>query len=358
MMSNPYLGALAKLATPYQHPSTSVVVLAKHNQQESVELFGDPAISQSCPPQDVLFEIGSVTKVFTALLLAQLTVDGKIDPERPIGDICKEFSGAPAWITPKRLASHTSGLPRLHVSVWKAFLHGVPDDPYAVFSRDDLIAWMRNWRPVKPPRETAYAYSNLGFGLLGEVLAISQNREYEDLLRENVLVPLGLRSTSISLTQEQRMRFSKPHDNSGAPVRPWTFKAMAGAGALRSTARDLARFSAQVISAVESPATALDRAIAETAMPLVGLGPRRDLEPMSQCLGWISITLGGSASRMLFHDGGTAGSTSAIYVCPQKRAAIVLLANRGVAAGVWSNLNLIWSNPHRVAHDHFSSLCP
>jgi len=355
-MSSSHFDVPTRLAAPYQHPSTSVVVLSKQNERVCAKLFGDPPVSGTCPPQDVLFEIGSVTKIFPALLLARLTVDGEIDPNRPIGDICKAFSGAPVWITPKRLASHTSGLPRLHVPVWKAFFHGIDDDPYADFSRNDLIAWMRNWRSTKPPRETAHVYSNFGFGLLGEVLAISQGREYEELLREKVLAPLGLRNTSISLTEDQRMRFANPHNNSGKPVVPWTFRAMAGAGALRSTAGDLARFSGQIISALERPTTALDHAIAYAAMPVVGLGPRGNSQPMSQCLGWISMTLNVSGPRMLFHDGGTAGSASAVYVCPQKRAAIVVLANRGVAAGVWSNLNLIWSNPHRVAHDHFADL--
>jgi CubicO group peptidase (beta-lactamase class C family) len=332
------------------------VVVSTHNKQEGVSLYGDAALVQACPPQDVLFEIGSITKVFTALLLARLTVDGEIDPDRPISDICKVFSGAPVWITPKRLASHASGLPRLHIPLWRVAMGSVGDDPYADFSRDDLIAWMRNWRPAKPPRQTAHAYSNLGFGLLGEVLAISQGREYEDLLRDKVLVPLGLRDTSITLTEDQRLRFLTPHDASGKPVLAWTFKSMAGAGALRSTAGDLARFANLVIAALEGPRSAIEHAIALTAQTAVGLGPRGGAEPISQCLGWISMTLNPTAPRMLFHDGGTAGSTSAIYVCPQKRAAIVLLTNRGVAAGVWSSLKLGLSNPHRFARDHFAAL--
>lgn len=354
-MSNTDFDVPAGLAAPYQHPSTCVVVLTKSHEQQNAYLFGDPSLSPAVQAEDVLFEIGSVTKVFTALLLARLTVDGEIDPDRPIGDICEEFRGTPAWITPKKLASHTSGLPRLHMSVWKALLHGVDDDPYADFSRDDLVAWMRRWRPTKPPHATTHAYSNLGFGLLGEVLAICQGREFEELLRDKILSPLGLTDTAISLTDEQQKRFAGPHGASGKPVAPWTFKAMAGAGALRSTAGDLARFCGQIISALESPATALDRAIASTASPVVGLAPTAKTKPASQCLGWVSMTTCPSNLRVLFHDGGTAGSASAIYVCPEKRSAIVVLANRGVATGVWSNLKLIWSDPHRLADRHFAN---
>ncbi|MEM7775422.1 MAG: serine hydrolase domain-containing protein [Pseudomonadota bacterium] len=355
-MSNDQADVSAKLAAPYQGPSSAVVVLLAQDEQEHVTLFGDRAVAQPCAPEDVVFEVGSITKVFTALLLARLTVDGDIDPNRPIGESCPAFSGAPASLTPRRLASHTSGLPRLHVPMWKAVIGGVGADPYADFDRDDLVAWVRDWRPSQPPHETSHAYSNLGFGLLGEVLAVSLGRPYPDLLQEKVLEPLGLNDTAIALTDDQRKRFAQPRATSGKPVVPWTFQAIAGAGALRSTARDLARFSGQVAAAMDTPTTPIARAIASTAQPVVGLGPKGDMQPMAQCLGWLAMVLDPSAPRVLFHDGGTAGSTSALYVCPQKRAAIVILANRGVAAGLLSNLKLMWSNLHGVASDHFASL--
>ncbi|MDX2202315.1 MAG: serine hydrolase domain-containing protein [Hyphomicrobiaceae bacterium] len=348
----------AKLAAPYRHASTSVVVLLTHDGRSTAALFGDPGVPQPCAPQDVLFEIGSITKVFTALLLARLVVDGEIEPDRPIGEICPAFAGVPAWVTPSSLASHTSGLPRLHVPLWTLLVKGVPDDPYADFTRDQLIAWMRAWRPARPPRTTSPRYSNLGFGLLGEVLAMSQGAEYDALLRDKVLNPLGLTATSIALTSDQQRRFSTPHAASGRPVMPWTFRAMAGAGALRSTAGDLARLADHVVAALEHPATRLHRAIALTASPVAGFGRKGLATPMAQCLGWISMTLGAADHRMLFHDGGTAGSTSALYVCPRQRAAIIVLANRGVAASMWSSLRLARANPHRVAHDYFAALPP
>lgn len=353
-MSNIDTSVATKIAAPYQHPSSGVVVLLKHGDQESVSAFGNLGVSSACPPQDVLFEIGSITKVFTALLLAKLAEEGALDPNSPIRELCAEFSGMQDWVTPTRLATHTSGLPRLHIPVWKLLLQRVPDDPYAAFSRDDLVSWMQNWRPRRPPKETRHAYSNLGFGLLGEVLAIHQKKNYEDLLKEKVLDPLGLHDTAIILSKDQQKRFAEPHSPSGKPVIPWTFQAMAGAGALRASAQDLARFLGHVARAVGHPTTELDRAIAETARPIVGLGPRKNFEPVSQCLGWVAMRLSPDAPRLLFHDGGTAGSSSAVYVCPEKNASIVVLANRGVEVGLWSSLKLSWSNLHRVASDHFA----
>ena len=347
--------ASAKLAAPYRHPSTSVIVHTLHGGQTSTYTLG-PKHASAAPPEDLLFEIGSITKVFTALLLACLAQDGRIDPDQQIGSICPEFAGAPEWITPRRLATHTAGLPRLHVPIWTTLIAGVSEDPYADFSRDDLIAWVGGWRPSKPPAPTGHTYSNLGAGLLGEILAMSQGRTYEDLLREQIIAPLGLVDTAIALTDEQQERFAAPHSASGKPVPPWTFRAMAGAGALRSSAGDLARFAGRIIAAITEPAGPLDQAIGRSTEPVVGLGPRGAKLPIAQCLGWVSMTLNPGGPRMLFHDGGTAGSASALYVCPEKQAAIVVLANRGAVAGVWSSLKLIRSNPHREANEFFAAL--
>lgn len=121
--------------------------------------------SRGCPPENTVFKIGSITKVFTAVVLARLADDQLIDPDRPIGSICAEFAGTPEWITPRSLATLTSDLPRLHVPVWKVLVSGAPVDTYPEFGHADRVAWMRIWRPERPPRRMQPAYSNLGAGL-------------------------------------------------------------------------------------------------------------------------------------------------------------------------------------------------
>lgn len=347
---------LEKLIAPYQGNASIVVTGFLPGDHKVYSLFGDPADTPDCAPEDLIFEIGSISKVFTALLLALLTEQGKIDPDRPIKDLCDEFSSAPLQLTPLSLATHMSGLPRLHIPIWKAMIQGAGDDPYSEFSRDDLVAWLRVWSSQEPRKKPGHAYSNLAFGLLGEVLALSQSRPFLEMLRDELLGPLGMNETSACLSQQQKKRFARPHDNRGRPVVPWSFKALAGAGALRSSAGDLALFSYRVADALSNPTTTLDRAIGRCAEPLIGLGLRGKKEPVSQCLGWLSMKLDPTTPRMLFHDGGTAGSTSALYICPEKRAALTILANRGVAAGLWSSLKLSWSNPHRLANDVFAKL--
>lgn len=344
-----------KLVAPYQGASTIVTLGVRNADKENFSLFGNPADAPPCAPEDIVFEIGSISKVFTALLLALLAEQGEIDPDRPIAVLCDEFASAPHQVTPRSLATHMSGLPRLHLPIWKAVFGGAGEDPYADFSRDDLIGWMQTWSSDQQYGKVRHTYSNLAFGMLGEVLAISQNRPYQELLKEKILVPLGMSDTSFVLTADQLARFAQPHDNRGRPVLPWSFKALAGAGALRSTASDLTRFSSRVSSALANPETTLDRAISRSAAPLIGLGPKGRLEPVAQCLGWVSMQFDPATPRMLFHDGGTAGSTAALYICPQNHASIVVLANRGVAAGLWSSLKLSWSNPHRLVHDFFNT---
>jgi len=169
---------------------------------------------------------------------------------------------------------------------------------------------------------------------------------------------MGLIDTTSDLTTSQQARFMQPFSARGKPVVPWTFQAMAGAGCLRSTARDMGRFSATVLRALANPKTPLDRAICRSAAPIVGLGFRGKFEPVAQCLGWLSIKQNPKAPRMLFHDGGTAGSTSVLYLCPEANAAVLILSNRGVAANLWASIKLGWSNPDRAMSELFANLSP
>ncbi len=345
-----------RVLAPYRGDATAVVTSVMHNSEMNVTAAGTFDQAQSTPPEDLIFEIGSITKVFTALLLSLLVEEGKIDASRPINALAKELSDVPSWITPRALATHTSGLPRIHVPLWKAMIFSLPEDPYATFSRGDLLAWFNRHKGSRRPRRIRHAYSNLGFGLLGEAIAISEGKPFQELLTEKVIAPLGLVDTASKLTMSQQARFMQPFNTKDKPVTPWTFQAIAGAGCLRSTARDLGHFSKAVMGALVNPVSPLDRAICRSAEPVLGLGPRGITEPVAQCLGWLSIKVNANAPRMLFHNGGTAGSTSSLYICPTKNAAVTILSNRGVAAGLWSSIQLQWSKPDQAINDLFAAM--
>ena len=178
---------------------------------------------------------------------------------------------------------------------------------------------------------------------------------FPDLLARKVTGPLGLGDTTARLSAEQTSRFMQPRNTKGKDVPAWTFDALAGAGALRSSAYDLIQFSAEVLRALDQPQTALDRAIYRSVEPLVGLGRRGALEPKAQCSGWLSLKLDRDAPWMLHHDGATAGSTCTLYICPEKAAALGILSNNCVAGNLWASTKLSWSNPGRQALNYFVS---
>ncbi|WP_368184060.1 serine hydrolase domain-containing protein [Aestuariibius sp. HNIBRBA575] len=356
MIRSPHSLLPSKMLAPYQGDETGIVSMLLTDGDCAFSALGTIPPAGQTAPQDLLFEIGSISKVFTALLLAVLIEEGKIDPNRAIQDVDPGLSNVPDWITFQTLATHTSGLPRIHVPIWKVLFKPLPDDPYATFTRKDLFDWFDDRAITSQPRHVRHAYSNLGMGLLGEAISLSVGKPFLDLLSEKVIDPMGLRDTSSLLTSDQQARFMQPHDAKGKPVVPWTFQAYAGAGCLRSTARDLGKFAHFVLRALENPVTSLDRAIKNSVMPLFGLGRRGATKPIAQSLGWFSIELQNDAPLMLFHNGGTAGSTSTLYICPKTNSAAAILTNRGVAANIWAGMKLNRSNPHQTISDMFKSM--
>ncbi|HUJ12549.1 MAG TPA: serine hydrolase [Thermoanaerobaculia bacterium] len=182
---------------------------------------------------ETIYEIGSVTKTFTALVLADAVERGEVKLDTPVQQLL------PGWTIPKSitlldLATQSSGLPRLPENL----MPKNPADPYADYTIADLKSFLASFHPASAPG-THYEYSNVGFGLLGEALAQNEGMSYADLVRARVTGPLAMRDTVVDLTPEMTRRFAEGHAPTGQAVGPWHFPALAGAGALRSTAHDL-----------------------------------------------------------------------------------------------------------------------
>lgn len=345
--------ALRNMMKPYEEPNHTVVGFSlRDGASEVLHTATTPAHE---PAGDWIFEIGSITKVFTAILLYVLVEEDDLDPQAPLSEMSPDLSTVPMWITPESLTTHTSGLPNFFLPLWRVPFSPLQKDPYASFSRSDLLSWLQNWSGKDPGTKRRHAYSNLGVGLLGEAMAMKTGVSFPDLLARKVTGPLGLGDTTARLSAEQTSRFIQPLNTKGEDVSAWTFDALAGAGALRSSAYDLIQFSAEVLRALDQPQTALDRAICRSVEPLVGLGRRGAREPKAQCSGWLSLKLDRAAPGMLHHDGATAGSTCTLYICPEKAAAYGILSNNCVAGNLWASTKLSWSNPGRQALNYFVS---
>jgi D-alanyl-D-alanine-carboxypeptidase/D-alanyl-D-alanine-endopeptidase len=268
---------------------------------------------------DTQFEIGSVTKVFTALLLAESERLGKVGRNDPAAKFLLPSNdpaqAALAKITLLSLTTHTAGLPRLPSNIGPK-----PDanpDPYAAYDRTMLVEALRKDGRVAPANG-AMAYSNFGVAVLGETLAAAWSTTYADALRAHVLTPLGMTSTSIGLAGSRLPPDLAPGHANGVTVPNWTFQAFAPAGALRSSAREMAIFLTACLSKGAHPMRA---AIAATMQPqrmAADIGGHIGL-------GWF---LTDDAERpVIWHNGATAGSHAFVAFSPKTGAGVAILAN-------------------------------
>ena len=269
---------------------------------------------------ETLFEIGSITKAFTGVLLAEMALRGEVALDDPVsrhlppGMVVPEKDGVA--ITLRHLSSHTSGLPRLPGNLAPAN----NEDPYADYSPAQLTAFLANHELRRAPG-VQYEYSNLGAGLLGWALAHSAGRDYEALIRERVLAPLGMNETVILVPDGLGGRFATGHNGMGEPTSPWAIPTLAGAGALRSTVNDMLRFAAAARDTTSGPLG-----------PAMALSQRevfRVDSTMAVGLGWHHMTRKGRT--YVWHNGGTGGFRSMLAVDHAANRASVALGNSTVS---------------------------
>ncbi|MFZ4875856.1 serine hydrolase [Janthinobacterium sp. Mn2066] len=216
----------------------SIVIALTDGKNSAVYGFGRArADSNSEPDADTVYEIGSITKTMTGLLLADAVTAGKVKLDEPVASLLPGYT-IPAFegqkITLLDLATHFSGLPRLPANLAPADMN----NPYAGYGDAQLRTFLASHALAHRPG-TVFDYSNLGYGLLGTALAAKAGTTYENLLQEKIARPLGLRSTSTAATPAMRSRLAQGHLSDGKPAHNWDFQAIAPAGAVYSDARDM-----------------------------------------------------------------------------------------------------------------------
>ena len=292
-----------RLARPMIDGGVAVgfVIGVRHDGKSDFFAYGEAARGSGVAPgPDTVYEIGSITKVFTGLLLAEAVQRGELGLDDPVqkhlgGAATMPVRGEP--ITLAHLSSHTSGLPALPENLRPRD----PEDPYADYTVAQSYAFLGAHTLSRAPGE--YAYSNYGAGLLGHVLSLRAGRPYEELLLERVLTPLGLGDTRISLTPDQRRRLAPGYDASLRPARNWELPTLAGAGALRSTPRDMLAFARASLDGSDPLAAAFALSQRKRASVPGGLAVG---------LGW-HIAADGITR---WHDGGTAATGRGSPSCP------------------------------------------
>ncbi len=287
----------------------------------SFALAGKAPEAGDTPSEKIVFEIGSITKVFTGLLLAQAVVEKKVTLETTIGSLLdpklKFADPRIAAITLKQLSTHTSGLPRLPDNLDAG---AVEDDPYAHYDEKRLIAYLTSAK-LEGAGPYSCSYSNLGVGLLGHLLGKVYKMSWEKAVVTKICLPLGMNDTAVH--PGPKLPLAKPH--AGEKVaKPWNFDAVAGAGALRSTAADLLKFGEAMLHPEKTP---LKDAFA------IALQAQADAPAMGGQIG-LGVFLGKHEGETFFsHDGGTGGYSSSLQVIPSKSIVRVALINNNSLSG-------------------------
>lgn len=276
------------------------------------------------PDGDTLFELGSITKVFTSLLLAISVERGELGFDDPLVKHLPPGTTAPSvegrQITLRDLATHTSGLPREPPNLNPKD----PDDPYANYTVEMMYAALARATLEHKPG-TEFAYSNLGAALLARALMVRTNATFAELVRERITVPLHMSNTWVDVPAEQRSRLAPGHTMALAPAPYRTRLAMIGNGGVISSANDMLTFLSASMGLVESPLGAAFRALEVSQHATSSRGT-------SIGLGWQLLPLG--STTMVWHNGGTSGfRTMAAYEVPTRRA-VVILSNVFTRAGV------------------------
>ena len=274
---------------------------------------------------DSIFEIGSITKTFTGLILAQMVVQKKVSLNEPVRALLSAgFPGQPSKheITLLDLATHHSGLPRMPDN----FKPKNPANPYADYDVRHLNEFLTRHGLAKPT-QAKFLYSNLGFGLLGYALSQRAGVSYASLVQTEVTGPLHMHDTVVTMSPAGRKRLIQGYDGSFNRADPWDLGVFAGAGALNSTASDMLTYLDANLhpekygtrAAPASPLATLPAAVALEHEPRADAG-----EGAKMALAW-GID---SKTHFLGHAGGTGGYGSFARFDPRQEWAVIVLYNR------------------------------
>jgi len=292
-----------------------MVVGVIKNGEAHVFSYGETAKGSGVKPTgDTVFEIGSISKVFTGLLLSEM-VERR---ELPLRERAQEYLPNEVKlprhldkpILVEHLSTHCSGLPRMPTN----FKPADPQNPYADYTKEQLYAFLNEVTLNSAPG-VSYEYSNVGVALLGHVLSRAAKKPYEALVRERILDPVGMNDTTFTLTDEQASRLASPYNAELSPSRTWDLGLFNPAGGLKSTPNDMLRFLAANLAKHDTP---LGRAMERTHK--IHLGTNLGI---SMGLGWLIARDG--ISRV--HNGQTGGYHGYVGIVPLRKVGVVVLAN-------------------------------
>ena len=307
--------AIIKQRVDEKRSAGIVVGILEPDGKTRVIAYGDPGPGQ--PPLDgnSVFEIGSISKVFTGTLLADLVQEGKVGLDDPVQKFLPATAKLPTRngksITLRNLSEQNSGLPRMPNN----FRPADQSNPYADYSVQQMYDFLAGYTLPRDPGEK-FEYSNLGVGLLGHALSLAAGKPYEELQRERIWAPLGMEHTAITFTPWMKAHLALGHDEQGNVVANWDIPTLAGAGAIRSTMNDMLKF---LEANLHPERGRLQRAMAfaqEERAPAGNMGIG---------LNWLRFHFG--ADTIVWHNGGTGGYRTFIGLQPSQKRGVIIMTN-------------------------------
>ncbi len=259
--------------------------------------------------KEKVFEIGSLTKVFTSTVLANLVVEGKLNLTDKINKYYPFLFKNKAAITFESLANHTSGLPRLPTNLNVSNT----ENPYKLYGAKELDYYLANQMQLASTTTNTYDYSNTGAGLLGHTLGLSQNTSFDTLLEQLIFKKYKMNSTFTSSQNVGKILVSGLNDK-GDEIVNWDFDVLIGAGGILSTTSDLVQFALVQFDSKNKALTLTQNATATVN------------ENMKIGLGW-HLLKSKKGSDLIWHNGATAGYSSSMALDIKNKNGIIILSN-------------------------------
>lgn len=267
-------------------------------------------------PERTLFEIGSVTKTFTSLLLAKQLAIGQMRLDDPINQYLPDsippltYQGEAVRLV--HLANHTSGFPRLPENIFNGNIDS--KNPYLHYTIDSLFSYLKHYQVKRRPG-TNFSYSNYGAGLLGILLEMKTGMSFDDLIKKDITWPLKMNSTFIEVPAERKKDVATGHNERGLATSPWDLASLKGSGAISSTLMDMVRYTQAQLTGKPELANAIAHSHRVTFLS----------EKQDMALGWRIQKVG--KRQYLHHAGGTGGFRSFVGFDMEKHLGVVILSN-------------------------------
>jgi len=309
-----------------EHRGVGIVVGVISPKGRRVIAYGAPAIGDPRKVDgDTLFEIGSITKTFTSLVLSDMALKGEVALDDPVAKYLPAGTVVPSHggkeITLRELAMHTAALPH---DLPPSPTARRPEDMFQATSEADLYKFLATYQLPRDPG-VEWEYSNLGMGMVGVAVSRRAGVDFETLVRQRITGPLGMTSTYLATPAALSPRLATGYDAFLHPVGPIAIgPAEAAAGQIRSSANDMLKLLAAETGLTKTPLKpAMDAMLTEDRPGMRG--------SFRQALGWMLLDF--PSGRIVTHSGGTFGQRAFAAFNPKTQTGVVVLTNAEGAAG-------------------------